>query len=130
MGLHAVFRFWDETVGKEVAQHAQPHVIRGTVLWVKVSDSIWMQQLHLQKSILLEKINRRLKNDTLSDMRFQLNASLNKEQEVARQNPNISSQGQGPDPKQLQEFDRMVSSLSDKEVGKELKKLWLKFNSK
>lgn len=129
MGLHAVFQFWNEVVGKEVARRAQPHVIRGTVLWVRVSDSIWMQQLHLQKTILLEKVNQRLKDEELSDMRFHLDASLGKDQEeVTPHETHLSSQG--PNPKQLEEFDRMVSSLSDKKVSKELKKLWLKFNRK
>src|SRR5210317_2511439 len=75
--LHRVFEFWDRTVGKEIAAVAQPTLIRSrSVLWVKVRDSIWMQQLHLQKMLLLEKINRQLNGEQLSDIHFQLDSSL------------------------------------------------------
>ena len=75
--LHRVFEFWDRTVGKEIAAVAQPSLIRSrNVLWVKVKDSIWMQQLHLQKMLLLEKLNRQFKGEKLSDIHFQLDSSL------------------------------------------------------
>ena len=128
LGLHAVFHLWDKVVGKEVAGRAQPHVIRGTVLWVKVSDSIWMQQLHLQKSALLDKLNQRLKGGDLSDIRFQLDASLGKDQETSVPAAQVSSEG--PDPQLEEEFDKMISSLADEAIRKELKELWLKYNSK
>ena len=53
--LHRVFELWQSIVGQEIAAVAQPSLIRGHVLWVKVAESIWMQQLHLQKMLLLEK---------------------------------------------------------------------------
>ena len=127
LDLYAVFQFWNEVVGKDVAKRAQPHVIRGTVLWVKVSDSIWMQQLHLQKSILLEKINQRLRGEELGDIRFQLDAALSKGSKPAAQTSDPLPTG--PEPRRIKEFDTMISSLTDPAVKKELKELWIKFNT-
>jgi manganese/zinc/iron transport system substrate-binding protein len=63
-------------VGPDISGRAQPACIRGSVLWVDVLDSIWMQQLHLQKLLLLDLINRRLDNGSISDIRFKLNSEL------------------------------------------------------
>ncbi|MCK5323317.1 MAG: DUF721 domain-containing protein, partial [Desulfobulbaceae bacterium] len=43
IGLHQVFDFWGEIVEKDAAALSRPFLIRGTVLWVNVSDSAWMQ---------------------------------------------------------------------------------------
>ncbi|MEW6428333.1 MAG: DUF721 domain-containing protein [Thermodesulfobacteriota bacterium] len=73
LALHEVFSFWKQAVGREIAVHARPDVIRQDVLWVKVSDPIWMQQLHFNKQLLLDKINGRLRGGVaFTDIRFQL----------------------------------------------------------
>jgi len=77
--IHEVWNFWNEMVGKEISVHAQPYLIRGTVLWVIVSDCIWMQHLHMQKSQLLTQINKRLMGDNLTDIRFRQDPSLGDE---------------------------------------------------
>ncbi len=74
--IHEVWNFWNEMVGMEISVQAQPYLIRGTVLWVNVSDCIWMQHLHMQKNQLLTQINERLKGDNLTDIRFRLDSSL------------------------------------------------------
>jgi len=124
--LHRVFEFWNTTVGKEIAAVAQPSLIRGCVLWVKVADPIWMQQLHLQKILLLGKINKQLHGETFNDIRFQLNSSLSvpPEPESKKSKPIIL------DKKQEQEFDRLISSLEGDELKASLKSLWIKMHMK
>ncbi len=61
--VNRVFLFWDEVVGEEIASYAQPDVFKRDVLWVKVTDSIRIHQLHFKKIDLLEKINQRLRVD-------------------------------------------------------------------
>jgi predicted nucleic acid-binding Zn ribbon protein len=124
--LHSVFQFWDKAVGKEIAANARPSLIRGTTLWVKVKDSIWMQHLHLQKILLLEKINRELDNEKLSDIHFQLDSSL-----AAPPEPE-STEAKPPllDKKQEQEFDKLISSFEDENLKASLKNLWVKMKTK
>lgn len=124
--LHKVFEFWQDTVGREIAAVAQPSLIRGRVLWVKVADSVWMQHLHLQKLLLLDKINQRLDNEQISDIRFQLNSSP------------IPSPEPGPeiakapllDKNKEKEFDKLISSLDNEDLKASLKSLWLKMQLK
>ena len=126
LDLHRVFEFWDNTVGKDIAAVARPSLIRNTVLWVKVKDSIWMQQLHLQKVLLLEKINSQLTDAKLTDIHFQLDSSLASppEPETTETEPALL------DKKQEEEFDRLISSLGNDELKASLKSLWVKMKTK
>ena len=126
--LHGVFDFWDKTVGSEIGAIAQPSLIRGNVLWVKVADSVWMQQLHLQKMLLLEKINQRLSGAKFTDIHFQLDSSLKgppKEGTAKPQEPKPVV-----DKNREREFDNLIGSLKDEEVKASLKSLWLKLQGK
>ena len=125
--LHRVFDFWDRTVGKEIAAVAQPSLIRGRdVLWVKVKDSIWMQQLHLQKMLLLEKINKQLSGEKFSDIHFQLDSSLSIPPETETEKPKPIFL----DKKQEQKFDQIISSLGNDDLKASLKSLWIKMHMK
>lgn len=122
LGLHALFSFWDETVGEEIAGRAQPDLIRGTVLWVRVSDSIWMQQLNLTRTLLLAKLNERLGEDKLTDIRFRIDAGLGraKPEPPPRLPPPLVDQAR------LKQAEALFSSLADEELRKTLRRLWLK----
>ena len=124
--LHRVFEFWDDVVGREIAAVARPALIRGHVLWVKVTDSVWMQQLHLQKMLLLQKINQQLGEENVADIRFQLNSSmtLSPEPEPAKAKQVIL------DSKKEQEFDRLISSLENEDLRASLKRLWVRMQTK
>jgi hypothetical protein len=124
--LHRVFEFWNETVGREIGAVAQPSLIRGRVLWVKVKDSIWMQHLHLQKITLLEKLNLRFTGEKLSDIHFQLDSALSPppEPETDENRPLLL------DKKQEKEFDNLISSLENPDLRASLKHLWVTMKKK
>jgi predicted nucleic acid-binding Zn ribbon protein len=124
--LHRVFEFWNKTVGKDIASVAQPSLVRGRVLWIKVADPIWMQQLHLQKILLLEKINKQLQSETFSDIHLQLNSSLSVPPEPESKKPKAVI----IDKKKEQEFDRLISSLEGDELKASLKSLWIMIHTK
>ena len=126
--LHGVFNFWDKTVGSEISAIAQPSLIRGNVLWVKVADSVWMQQLHLQKMLLLEKINQRLSGAKFTDIHFQLDSSL----KGPSKGPTAKPQEPKPvvDKNREREFDNLIGSLKDEEIKASLKSLWLKLQGR
>ena len=124
--LHGVFEFWDETVGKDIAAVAQPSLIRGRVLWVKVKDSIWMQHLHLQKILLLEKINANFEHEKLSDIRFQLYSSLTSPPAPEA----VKTKTVLPDKKQEQEFDQLISGLGNEDLKASLKSLWVRMKTR
>jgi hypothetical protein len=124
MELHGVFRHWNEVVGPDISMRAQPAYLRGTVLWVEVSDSIWMQQLHLQKLLLLDLITRRLGTDGITDIRFRLNCKLG----CATKAAPAPRQVRPVDPRKLAEFEQHLALLRDEEVKNSLRRLWTRYH--
>ena len=126
LALHEVFRNWPQVVGSEIAERTEPQVIRGTVLWIAVSDSVWMQQLHLQKQALLEQINANVRgSEKISDIRFQIDAALGEEKMVAApQKPAASPQP--VDPEEQKSFERLTAAIGDGELRTRLLALWRK----
>jgi len=133
MGLHQVFLFWDNVVGTEIAAHAQPKVIKGDVLWLNVSDSVWMQHLQFEKLSVLDRINDRLKGLRakfadksgkplrISDLRFDISrTSLAKVKPVEKIQP-----AKIIDKKRLAEFEQLLAMVNDPKVKDSLRHLWL-----
>lgn len=121
-----IFEFWSEAVGVDIAAHAQPKLIRGKVLWVNVTDSIWMQQLHLMKEHLRQVLNDRLAGDVeVIDIRFNLVTTLRSilaEKKEINQKP---SEKPAPDPKKLAAFENMISAISDVGARESFRTIWL-----
>ena len=123
--LHKVFEFWDDLVGPDIARQAQPHVIRKTVLWVRVSDSVWMQQLHLLKVMILDKLNSRLKKSKLTDLRFQLDTSLGRDEGDGADRQAVRP-ARFPSAERKKEFESLLESINDEEIKAALRQCWLK----
>jgi predicted nucleic acid-binding Zn ribbon protein len=121
---HQIFLVWQDVVGKEIAAHAVPDLIRGKVLWLKVSDSIWMQQLHLEKRNLLAAINERLEKEELQDIRFRLETSLLQEPESMRSRHPLAEKR--ADAEQSKYFEELIAPLGDTELQATMRRLWSK----
>lgn len=135
LSINRVFIFWNEVVGAEFADLAQPDVIRAGVLWVGVSDSIWMQQLHFLKHDLLEKINLRLAAEYVSpdsraqapqidDIRFKIK-QVQPDNQLAEPSatPYVDLSGT-VDPIREQKFDHLIKSIENNELRERVRRLW------
>lgn len=69
---HRIWDVWNSVVGDAIARQAQPQQIRAMVLWVTVSSSTWMQQLEFMKRQIVERINERMGEKVISDIRFRI----------------------------------------------------------
>jgi len=132
IGLHQVFLFWDELVGRELGRRAQPEVIRGRTLWIEVSDSIWMQQLQFEKIGLLRRINKRLARyfadhcpgisspELLADIRFRLRKHAPAPEKKAKPQKEAVIDKEG-----LARLESDLQSIDDPQIRSSIKKLWL-----
>lgn len=67
------WRSWEEVAGQEISLHAWPERFQGDTLVVKVSDSIWMQQLSFIKREILGRLNARFPaRAQFKNIRFEL----------------------------------------------------------
>lgn len=69
---YRIWEVWNSVVGDAIARQAQPQQIRAMVLWVTVSSSTWMQQLEFMKRQIVERINDRIGEKVISDIRFRI----------------------------------------------------------
>jgi hypothetical protein len=67
---YGIWPVWDEVVGKTIAVNAQPEKIRNGTLFVKVTSSVWMQQLQFMKEMIAEKLNNRLNREVVKNIFF------------------------------------------------------------
>ena len=67
---YAVWRLWEDAVGKTVAAQAWPSKIRHGRLFVGVSDAVWLQELQFLKERIKAELNRRLGEPAVKDIFF------------------------------------------------------------
>ena len=68
----SVWEFWDRVVGETWARNAQPAAFKGRTLIVHVSSSTWLQELHFQKTDLIQRLNRAAGASVVEEIRFKL----------------------------------------------------------
>ncbi len=69
---HEIWNVWNSVVGEHVSRHAQPDFMRNKILFVKVSSSPWMQQLHYMGVGIVEALKKRLGTHIIEEIRFKL----------------------------------------------------------
>ncbi len=67
-----LWQVWDRAVGAAIARNAQPAAFRQRLLIVHVSSSVWLQELHFRKAVLIERINREAGSPILEDIQFKV----------------------------------------------------------
>jgi hypothetical protein len=61
---------WLQAVGPRIAAQTYPDSIKKTILFVKVANTAWMQQLHFMKQDILEKFNHLHQQEPVSNIFF------------------------------------------------------------
>ena len=72
MKQYQIWEVWDSVVGEPIARQAQPLKIRNMILWVTVSSSTWMQQLEFMKRQIIDRLNERIGEKVINDIRFRI----------------------------------------------------------
>ena len=70
--LLTLWETWTEAVGEEVAQHTRPKAFKGTLLLVTVDSSVWIHHLTMMKDEIIARINKKLGEETLREIRFSI----------------------------------------------------------
>jgi predicted nucleic acid-binding Zn ribbon protein len=119
LGEYGVWPIWNAIVGDTIARNAQPEKIRQGTLFVKVSSSVWMQQLQYMKDTIAEKLNQELGKEVVKNIFFVVGAV---EAKTAGEQP--AAEGAAPIAPQPRLDDETLSSVRDPEIRRALKKLF------
>jgi len=120
-----IFSKWGEIVGDTVAANTEPVRISNHLLWVKVSNAIWMHQLQFMKELIVKKLNEKLENSSVEDLRFfvgEIGSPAQKDDE--RNCPPLKDFILTKGEKEL--IAKEVAGISDPELRKALSAIFLK----
>jgi predicted nucleic acid-binding Zn ribbon protein len=67
---HSALVIWPEVVGETISLVTRPDRVSGDRLIVKVNNHAWRNELVYQKTEILNKLNRTLKETVISDIVF------------------------------------------------------------
>jgi predicted nucleic acid-binding Zn ribbon protein len=73
-GITAVWDIWEETVGAAIAGHTRPAAFKDKLLVVHVAAPAWIQELRYHKADIIDRLNRRLGDTVVGDIRFRTGA--------------------------------------------------------
>ena len=65
-----ILDLWGDSVGEAIAERTQPMRIQNGVLYVKVNNSVWMQELQFMKGLISQKIQGQSGNKFFHDIHF------------------------------------------------------------
>ncbi len=130
LSRNTIWQQWPEIAGEAIAKHSWPMKFKERdVLVVAVSDSVWMQQLSLQKLMLLEAINRTLPPESMvRDLHFTMENidQVRKSHAATTSAPKTNSETLYIQPKNIpesekQDIDQHAKAVTEPVEDEELK---------
>tara|TARA_A100001011_G_scaffold79600_2_gene82416 strand:- start:20 stop:295 length:276 start_codon:yes stop_codon:yes gene_type:complete len=61
---------WREVVGEKISQNVETKEIRNGVLFLKAKTPVWRNEIYLIKNNIIGKLNKKLKNNIIKDLRI------------------------------------------------------------
>jgi predicted nucleic acid-binding Zn ribbon protein len=61
---------WDDVVGVKVSENTTPERVEAGTLYIKASNSTWRQELMFKKEDILKKLNKKLGEKTIKEIKF------------------------------------------------------------
>jgi|GEM_PF-1121609 len=58
-----ILELWPQAIGESISKHAKAVQLKGSTLFISVEKPVWRQELHSNKTLVLEKLNRFLKEE-------------------------------------------------------------------
>lgn len=69
---YRLWKEWGNLVGEQIAKNCRPERIKDGILFLKVSSPVWAQQLQFMKGMVIEKVNRFMGGNGVTDLRFRV----------------------------------------------------------
>ena len=61
---------WDDVVGAKVSENTKPEKVEAGTLYIKASNSTWRQELVFKKEDILKKLNKKLGEKIIKEIKF------------------------------------------------------------
>jgi hypothetical protein len=122
----SIFTTWPQIVGDSMSDHSRVYEISNGYLFIEVDHPGWMQLLLMRKPRILNAVKRKVPAMSIRDLRVKVN--LNYASTTREDEPPVEKGADEPevgDPQGV-EIDRILATVSQEELKKRLKRLFLK----
>jgi hypothetical protein len=117
---------WYKAVGPQISAQTRPDKLKRNTLFVKVSSSVWMQQLHILKHEIIENFNQILGKELIKNVHFSIGEISSSALSKNSYPPSFSPESYSLRDKDKKMVERSVSSVADKELKEILKRVMTK----
>ena len=118
-----IWKVWDGVVGKKIAEHAQPSWIKKGVLMVKVTDSVWLQELEFMAEKIKEGLNAKIQREAIKKIRLRVGTYKDTKQINKKRAKQESDQDFTPE-KQV-EMEEILTRIRDKDLRSSLRRIMI-----
>ena len=63
-------KLWGEAVGNKISKNTKPISVKNGTLLIKTTNSVWKQELQIQKTEIIKKLNNKFKKNIIKEIRF------------------------------------------------------------
>lgn len=116
---------WNSAVGTQISAHTRPEKLRRNTLFVKVSSSVWMHQLHILKGDIIEKINIIMGSELIKNIHFSI-GEIPSFPSRNSYHPSFSPESYPLRDKEKKVIEKHISPVKDKELKEILKRVMTK----
>lgn len=118
-----VFTQWPDLVGNPLSEHTAAEFVRGGILFVRVSDSIRMHELHYLKPAIIKKIENEIGEGIIKDIFLRMGEiTPTLEEEKGEGAPGFRAIPK----KKVEEIEKVLSAINDLELKEGLRRIFTK----
>ena len=63
-------KIWGKTVGNKISKNTEPMSVKNGTLVIKTTTPVWKQELQIQKTEIIKKLNSKLQKEIIKEIRF------------------------------------------------------------
>ncbi len=117
-------RQWPQLAPSPLGHHTLPAFMRREVLWLYVEDSVWMQELQLQKITLLQAVCSHCRKLRISDIRGLVQPDAFEKRPATGASPLPAVRETSP---VYSEKNRFIASIENTRCRQALERMWRAF---
>lgn len=115
-----ILHSWDKAVGDAIAERTQPVSVKNRVLQVKVTNSVWMQELQFMKNLIIQRLQEGIGENLLKDLRFFIGEieppAMRDKREKKKEGGRINGQSLALSEAEKERIGRALSAIKDPEM--------------
>lgn len=113
-------RHWKDIVGAQIAAVSHPERIHSQVLFVAVSDTVWLQQLTFYHAQVVQNIRRVLGNVPIAKVRFVLASSSR----TSAQRPAEAAHGRSLTTAEARQIESVTAGIGEVDLREGIRRAW------